>query len=519
MTATRRRWIGVLAFGFVAAAAALAARAQVPHFPAYEKGSGVFATSKAPEACTSCHFKMTPVSGTGTGTNEEPERREIVVIGGGLSGLTAAWNLRDRDVVVLEKDADTGGKIKRADWQGIRYSMGPAYFVLPEDDTAALFKDLELKWVEVPEPSNAVVIDGKFVYNPWTAGVDELPFPKETREKLKKGFKEIAALAADIAVPARASDAKLLELDKVPAVEFFQQYGEEMQRIVNPYIRSCFAIEPEEVSALGAITFFACEFDKIYTFPGGLADITARLTEKLGPKVRTGAYVTEVSVDKDTSGVRVVYRDAASGKPRTIRASAAIVTIAQNAAKYIVKGLSEERRDLMSRVYHGGYAVAAIKTNKVVYDGSFDFWMLDGPVTDVLVADWVARGGKVDPKGAPARKAILNAYMPLGVAGRAELLSKSNDAIKERFIETLAPRLPGLKESLAEIEVFYYGHAMHVAYPGYITEISPKLSEPVEGKIFFAGVELDLPAIESAIWSGAEAARQVRRAVLDKRQD
>ena len=31
------------------------------------------------------------------------ERRDVVVVGAGVSGLATAWHLRDRDVLVLEE--------------------------------------------------------------------------------------------------------------------------------------------------------------------------------------------------------------------------------------------------------------------------------------------------------------------------------------------------------------------------------------------------------------------------------
>jgi protoporphyrinogen oxidase len=501
-----KRTLGIVAV--LVSLAGIAALAQVPAFDKYEKGPGVYATAKQPESCLSCHTKMEP-------PKLEPaageEKHDVVIVGAGLSGLAAGFKLRDKDVVLLEKDARPGGKIKRDVWEGIKYSQGAAYIVEPEDDTKALLEELGVKPVEIAGPANAMIIDGKLYKNPWTSGVDDLPFKPEVKERLKKAFAEISALADEVTVPAYNSPEKLLELDKVPAVDYFRQYGDELVRMMSPYIRNCFAIEMEEVSALGALTYLACEFAPIYSFPGGLAEVTDKLAEKIGEKkIRYGCYVTEVAADD--AGVRVIYRDA-QGKAHAIRAKAAIVTVAQNAAKYIVKGLSEERVDMMSKVFHGAYAVAALKTSKPVWTAAYDTWLLDSPVTDVIVADWVVRGGKMEADDKP-RKAVLNAQMPLGPAGRPELLSTSVEKLKEKFLGILAPQIPGLKENLVETDIYVYGHALHVAFPGFVTEVAPKLAEPVDGKIFFAGVELDLPAFESAVWSGFKAAADVREARL-----
>ncbi len=66
---------------------------------------------------------------------------DVVIVGGGLSGLTAAYRLRDRDVLILEKEPDWGGNAQFADDHGQRYALGAAF--LESHDAAG---ELRANW-------------------------------------------------------------------------------------------------------------------------------------------------------------------------------------------------------------------------------------------------------------------------------------------------------------------------------------------------------------------------------------
>ena len=57
------------------------------------------------------------------------ETYDVVIVGGGIAGLTVAYKLRDRRVLLLERDKEPGGVSKSETWQGIMYATGAAYII------------------------------------------------------------------------------------------------------------------------------------------------------------------------------------------------------------------------------------------------------------------------------------------------------------------------------------------------------------------------------------------------------
>ncbi|MDD2582926.1 MAG: FAD-dependent oxidoreductase [Desulfuromonadaceae bacterium] len=52
---------------------------------------------------------------------------DTIIIGAGISGLAAAWQLRNRNILVLEKEPVPGGRIKTCTSHGISYDLGAVF--------------------------------------------------------------------------------------------------------------------------------------------------------------------------------------------------------------------------------------------------------------------------------------------------------------------------------------------------------------------------------------------------------
>lgn len=431
---------------------------------------------------------------------------DVVVVGGGIGGLTAAYELRDRRVVVLEKSDRVGGRVKSAQRGPYWVNLG-AQFLAGEGPLWDVVRDLGVETMPMDGSHPALALKDRLVVSDSPARVAlGLPLSLAGRIamarlglKLRRTYKRLAR-NRDPADAERFRD----ELDNVSSAEYFAEpRNEEAQAVLSAFIRFWMGAEPEEVSAGHTALYIGLSVSNLREVPpfslvvGGNERLPEALARALGDRVRTNAEVTEVR-----SGDEYVEVDyIAGGEPTTVRAQRCILAVPAFAALELAPRLPPETRRALEAVRYGVYVNVGFFTNEdgpqpwdhiyaaTVVDKSFH--VVSNPATVLR------QGATRKPGGA------LLVYAGGDQARR--LLDRTDAEIVETFQSDLADLLPGLNGWVSEAIVQRWPRAIPYWNPGG-RGLARRLREPV-GRIHFAADYLAYPSMQVAATAGITAAR------------
>ncbi len=302
--------------------------------------------------------------------------RRVVVIGGGLTGLAAAWHLRERaDVVLFEASDRVGGEIATVEVAGRTMDVGADAFLARQPEAERLARRLGFGDEDLVAPASSRV-------HLWTRGRLR-PLPEGT---VLGAPSDLVALARSGALsPAGVLRAATEPLwprrhvtgDRSVADLVGERFGREVvDRLVEPLLGGVYAGRADRLSAAAtapAVWEAAAQHRSLLrglrrergaatdgagpvflTLRGGLGRLVERLAEPLGARVRTGVRVTNVRHD---SGWSVATADG------DVRADHVIVTVPAPAAAGLIRGTSPEAARELAGIRYASVAVVVL-----VYD-------------------------------------------------------------------------------------------------------------------------------------------------------
>jgi protoporphyrinogen/coproporphyrinogen III oxidase len=439
---------------------------------------------------------------------------DTVIVGAGLAGLSAAWHLRHKNVLVLDRGHHLGGLAAYGETRRtkITYGRGAAYYTKPTDEVAEIYKDIgltELDHTEIPEPIDSLVQNGRLIKGMWESEeffkqVD--PGFKEFRDELVK-LDESGAL--DFNPPGPIPEA-VRKYDLMSAEQWLRKFDSpQLSNLLDSYTQSALGGHLNQVSALALMLFYSDEITTRYTWAGGTGGAAAIMAQKLADHdkkmFRTRSHVEKVINTPD--GVEVIYeRD---GKQYRVKAKNAIVATTLNVTRKIVPEMHPTMQRLIDSMQYAHYLIHNVFTEKDYFKESYDTWFSGYgayPFTDVIAGRWMeTQGFKVESKG----KGILTIYQPIAPPFPGDILSpKSVAELAKRAVQALRALVPELaQEKKIEVESFRWPNSIHVVSPGFLSR-AEGLTVPI-GKIHLANNNQGLPSFETALLEGRRAAREI----------
>lgn len=448
-----------------------------------------------------------------------PTRRaSVVIVGGGIAGLGAAWRLSKRgfdDFVLLEMEPDAGGNARSGRNEFTEYPWAAHYVPVPDTRAAVvreLFEDLGLlrhgQWDErhlCHAPQERLFLHGR-----WQAGFDPQVGPDaRDRDQVRRFENRMRELAAtgEFAVP-MIDPPRQPALDRLSMARWLAD-----QRLDSPWLRwlvdyACrddYGARAADVSAWAGIHYFAARPEEgtgPLTWPAGNGWITRRLLDRIPGRVETGRMVSRIS----RRGRQWVVATPDTGWT----ADAVVFAAPSFLAPYIIEDGPQVQ----------GFEYSPWLTANLTLDRwpaergvpvAWDNVIVDSPSLGYVVATHQSLKTHIP-------QTVWTYYWALADAppreARRWLLESRWDQLAARVLDDLSRAHPDIRECVSRVDICRMGHAMIRPAPGFLGSASRTALRRGLDRLFFAHSDVGgLSLFEEALSRGVQAADRALRVV------
>lgn len=448
-------------------------------------------------------------------TPRERRKVSIAIVGGGVAGLSAAWELDRRgvhDFVLLELASQAGGNARSGENDVSAYPWAAHYVPVPGPHATLvreLFEELGVlrngEWEErylCFSPQERL-----FMHGEWHAGLEpEFAMSPDERAEFRRFAETIAEHRASghFTIPSalgvdRASPLDRLSMDAWLRGQRF--LSPRLRWYVNYACRDDYGASLNETSAWAGIHYFASrEPDEQgpLTWPEGNGWIAKRLLRKLAPYVETNAPVARVR------------REGTRWRLTTPRieydADAVIWSAPAFVAPYVVDELRDERR------------AAFVYSPWLTANVTLERWPIERgiePAWDNVIYDSPGLGYVVATHQSlrtVEQRTVWTYYHSFAELtpeqARRELATRDWGYWRDRILDDLARAHPDIRDCVSRVDVLRLGHAMIRPTVGFLSQ--PERTRPNRlPRFFHAHSDLSgLSLFEEAQFHGVTAARR-----------
>jgi hypothetical protein len=468
---------------------------------------------------------------------------DILIVGGGISGLSAARYIKKHtnNFLLLELEENAGGNSIGGSNKVSAFPWGAHYLPLPGNNDHELTSFLVETNVITGYENNLPVFneyylchDPKerlFIHGYWQDGVvPHEGVPQKDRDEIQRflsmmhDYRELKGIDGydGFAIPVSQSsqDKKLLELDLVTAAHFLHENNFKSP-FLHWYVKYCcaddYGTSLEQTSAWAMIHYFAsrkgvaanASADAVLTWPEGNHWLAKELKKTVVNNVLSShlAY----AVHSNNENVDVLFFDAARNVSKKIACKAVIMATPQFINHPLLK---DQRRSVdYTQFDYAPWMVANITTDLSLNERRGEHLCWDNVIYGSDGLGYV--NAMHQQLGSHYSNKVITYYKPL-LAGhdatvRKEAQSKTFQNWKHSIVNDLKNPHPGIEKHIEEMNVWLWGHGMIKPVPGFIWgENRKNAMKSVSNKIFFAHSDLSgISIFEEAFYQGHQAAKAV----------
>jgi hypothetical protein len=454
-------------------------------------------------------------------TPSRTRRVPLVIVGGGIAGLSAAWRLHKRgfrDFVLLEMNDTAGGNSRSGENDISAYPWAAHYVPVPGPKAVyvrELFEELGVLHNGVWDERHLCFAPQErlFTYGKWQDGIEPaVALTRADREqftRIEQLFAEHRASGAFTIPMELGLSEKSADLDRLSFADWLKQRGIDSPQVLwymNYCCRDDYGALASETSAWAGIQYFSSreiEEKGPLTWPEGNGWITKRLLEIVGGYVQTNAVVRRIA--KDKTKYTVTTADAQYVCDGVIFAAPTFL------APYIIDGFAP-----LAGWEYSPWLTANLTLERAPRGGGTDerAWdnvVMNSPTLGYVDATHQTLRTRVD-------RTVWTFYWALAegpaAQNRRKLLSSDWNYWKEEILNDLARVHPDIRECVSRIDLMRMGHAMPRPTVGAIFNPDRRHLARLDGRLLFANSDLSgFSIFEEAQYRGVRAAEQLLKAL------
>ncbi len=470
--------------------------------------------------------------------NAEEIHTQVVIVGGGVSGLSAAWWFKRHSFdrfLLFDLEHDVGGNSLSGKNNVSAYPWGAHYVPVPNREHGSiheLFKELGI--IKGYSPAGKPIYEELylcaapeerlFMHGRWQEGIvpmvgvsaaekDQYRRFFDLMEQYRQARGSDGRRAFSIPIANSSQDPKYLALDSISTKQYLER-----ENFTSPHLhwyldyccRDDYGIGFESASAWAGIHYFAsrdgwaenAEREELLTWPAGNGWITDKLRLRVAENLRVNTLIREIEGKNNKFTLHGF--DTLERRPLRVHCEKLLLAVPRFVSGYML-GSAHHPAPARYSPWMVANLTVPVREETSSVGLSWDNVFFDSRSLGYVVAN------HQDPR-AMKESLVLTYYQPLyegdSSAARKLALARTYQEWCSGVIADLEKAHPSISRHIETLDIWLWGHAMVEPTPRYIWDTARTSMPRFKDGVYFAHSDMSgISIFEEAHYQGIESAR------------